>query len=112
MLQPYFASNAPGGFHGGGSLAGNDSSELFSTMSSDSDSFKLQRLEHKLQRLEHNRTTAAAAAMHANPTAYFRRLVSGCISLDTRRLFERKRGLEIYRSLSVPAIGRNREHEK
>jgi hypothetical protein len=50
--------------------------------------------------------------MHANPTAYFRRLVSGCISLDTRRLFERKRGLEIYRSLSVPAIGRNREHEK
>jgi hypothetical protein len=105
MLQPYFASNAPGGFHGGGSLAGNDSSELFSTMSSDSDSFKPQRLEH-------NRASAAAAAMHASPTAYFRRLVSGCISLDPNRLFERKRGLEIYRSLSVPAIGRNREHEK
>jgi hypothetical protein len=75
MLQPHLVSNAPGGFHEGGSLAGNESSEFSSTMSRDSDLFKPQRLEH--------RKRTAAAAMDANPTTYFRRRVSAmCISFD------------------------------
>jgi hypothetical protein len=65
MLQPCLISNAPGGFHEGGSLAGNDAIEFSSTMSKDSDCFKPQRLEH--------RKSAAAAARNANPTTYVRR---------------------------------------
>jgi hypothetical protein len=73
--QPYVVSNAPGGFHEGGSLAGNESSEFSSTMSRDSDRFKPQRFEH--------RKSAAAAAMDANPTTYVRRRVSVmCIFFD------------------------------
>ena len=66
--QPYVVSNAPGGFHEGGSLAGNESSEFSSTMSRGSDRFKPQRFEH--------RKSAAAAAMDANPTTYVRRRVT------------------------------------
>ena len=66
--QPYAVSNAPGGFHEGGSLAGNDASEFSSTMSRGSDRFKPQRFEH--------RKSAAAAAMNANPTTYVRRRVT------------------------------------
>ena len=75
MLQPYLVSNAPGGFHEGGSLAGNDASEFSSTMSSGSDRFKPQRFEH--------RKSTADAAMNANPTTYVRRRVAAMrISFD------------------------------
>ena len=73
--QPYDVSNAPGGFHEGGSLAGNDASEFSSTMSGGSDRFKPQRFKH--------RKSAAAAAMNANPTTYVRRRLTAMrISFD------------------------------
>jgi hypothetical protein len=83
MLQPHLVSNAPGGFHEGGSLAGNDASEFSSTMSRDSDPFKHRRLEH--------RKSAAAAAMDVNPTTYFRRRVSAmCIFFGIRCFYPGK----------------------
>ena len=75
MLQAHLISNAPGGFHEGGSLAGNDASEFSSTMSRDSNRFKPQCLEH--------RKSAAAAAVNASPMTYVTRRVSAMrISFD------------------------------
>jgi len=63
--RPDFASKAPGRFHGGESLAGNDSSELRSTISIDSDPRKTRRLERSKSNV--------AAIKDASPRRYLNR---------------------------------------
>lgn len=82
--QPYLVSNAPGGFHEGGSLAGNDSSEFSSTVSSDSDPSETRRLETSSK-------STPAATTQASPTTHFRRCVIAiCTFNDVTGVLERR----------------------